>query len=267
VSLVKIGSFIVFTAIVVSAFFGAGCGSAGDGPSVGPYADDEAPLTVQEAITLGEVKDATVVGSLLSQADGVRLCSALAESYPPQCGGDSLRVEGLDIDALVGLSRTDPQDGPGRTAWADYPVTLSGSLAGGTLAVGEMPPPAGQAESGPLTVLFDYAPRPLRSPGVAFWIMELRNTSDADMRLTFGSGQKAEVVLGRDGAEVYRWSSEKAFTQAIEEVVVPAGESLPVVMNETLWLEPGEYEVEAWITASLEGGGEPPGVSGVVKLD
>lgn len=266
-SLVKIWSSIVFVVIVVSAFFGAGCGSAGDGPSVGPYVDDEAPLTVQEAITLGEAKDVTVVGSLLIQEDGVRLCSALAESYPPQCGGDSLRVEGLDIDVLVGLSRTDPRDGPGRAAWADYPVTLSGSLAGGLLTVAETPLPTGRVESGPLTVFFDYAPRPLRSPGVAFWIMELRNTSEADMRLTFSSGQRAEVVLRRDGAEVYRWSAEKAFTQAIEEVVVSSGESLPIVMNETIWLEPGEYDVEAWITASLEGEDEPPRVSGTVKLD
>lgn len=264
---IKIGSLMVLAAIVVLAFSAAGCGSADDGPSVGPYVDDEAPWTVQEAATLSEAEDVTVVGSLLIQGDDVRLCSALAESYPPQCGGDSLRVEGLDTDGLVGLSRTDATDGPDSAAWSDYPVTLSGSLAGGTLTVAETPLPSGRAESGPQTVFFDYAPRPLRSPGVAFWIMELRNTSEVDMRLIFSSGQKAEVVLRRDGAEVYRWSAEKTFTQAIEEVVVAAGQSLPIVVNDTVWLEPGEYEVEAWITASLEGGGEPPRVSGAVKLD
>lgn len=227
----KIKSFIVLAAIVVSAFFAGGCGSADDGPSVGPGVENETPLTVQEAITLGEAEHVTVVGSLLIGADGVRLCSALAESYPPQCGGDSLRVESLDIDRLVGLSHTDQTAGPARVSWADYPVTLSGSLAGDTLTVAETPLSAGRAESASLTVFFDYAPRPPRSPGVAFWIMELRNTSEADIRLTFSSGQRAEVVLRRDGAEVYRWSAEKAFTQAIEEVVVPAGESLPIVAS------------------------------------
>lgn len=266
-SLVRIGSLIALAALVVSALVGAGCGSADEGPGVSSDVGEEAPLTVQEATTITQAEHLTVVGSLLVQADGVRLCSDLAESYPPQCGGDSLRVEGLDTDAIVGLSRTDATDGPDRTAWSEFPVTLSGSLAGSTLTVAETPIPTGRAESGPLTVFFDYAPRPLRSPGFAFWIMELRNTSDADVRLTFGSGQPGEVVLSLDGAEVYRWSEEKVFTQAVKEVVVAAGESFPIVMNDTIELEPGEYEVEAWITASLEGGEEPPRVSAVVNLD
>ena len=35
-----------------------------------------------------------------------RLCEALAESFPPQCGGASLIVEGLVLGLVAGLERS-----------------------------------------------------------------------------------------------------------------------------------------------------------------
>ena len=63
-------------------------GEPGDGPG----------LSVAEALTHGPTDDlVTVTGSLFVDADGtVRLCDAIAESFPPQCGGDRIVVTGLD---------------------------------------------------------------------------------------------------------------------------------------------------------------------------
>ena len=69
----------------------------------------------------------TVTGFLLaSENEPVRLCSALAESYPPQCGVASITVEGL----------TRPEDPQfAHTAWTDQPIALTGEVTGDVLAV------------------------------------------------------------------------------------------------------------------------------------
>jgi hypothetical protein len=65
-------------------------------------------LTVEEAI------DSTLAGPLMVKgfivADGcgaVWLCTAVAEPFPPQCGEPTLKVEGLDLDAVDGSRRVD----------------------------------------------------------------------------------------------------------------------------------------------------------------
>ena len=64
----------------------------------------------------------TVSGALFANADGtVLLCDAIAESFPPQCGGDRIRVEGLDLDSIDGIQVE------GDVAWAEG-VTLFGSV-------------------------------------------------------------------------------------------------------------------------------------------
>jgi hypothetical protein len=77
---------------------------------------------VSEALGHGPTDDiVSVSGALFVDADGtVRLCEAIAESFPPQCGGASLVVEGLDLGAL------DLQEAEG-VRWADA-VTLLGSV-------------------------------------------------------------------------------------------------------------------------------------------
>lgn len=41
----------------------------------------------------------TVTGYyIVAEADVVRLCSLIMESYPPQCGGESLELQGVDLD-------------------------------------------------------------------------------------------------------------------------------------------------------------------------
>jgi hypothetical protein len=102
--------------------------------------------------TTGEAFEFT--GYLFRIQGETRICDAILESYPPQCGGESYRVTGLDFSGVAGL-----EEAQGVT-WTDEPVTLKGVLAddGETLMVspnanrpGGLPPPTvgGQPGSAP----------------------------------------------------------------------------------------------------------------------
>jgi hypothetical protein len=80
-------------------------------------------LSVAQALTHRATDDlVTVSGALFVDADGtVRLCDAIAESFPPQCGGDRLIVQGLDLATVAGLQTE------GEVSWAEG-VTLFGSV-------------------------------------------------------------------------------------------------------------------------------------------
>jgi hypothetical protein len=114
-----ISLFVAFLASVAL----VGCGGedeAGGSPTeimVEEAADHEGP--------------AVVTGSLLANGDDVRLCAALAESFPPQCGGGSVAVVGLDLETLGGLTAE------GDVTWSDLPIEVEGVLADGTLTVDE----------------------------------------------------------------------------------------------------------------------------------
>ena len=70
-------------------------GAAVDGPGI------SVPEAIASAGTVGEV---LVNGNLFIDPDGtVRLCDAIAESFPPQCGGARLEARGLDLDAVPQL--------------------------------------------------------------------------------------------------------------------------------------------------------------------
>jgi hypothetical protein len=109
-------------------------GGAGGGPEP-PTASDV--LSVEEAIASGAEGHVTVRGFLVA-ADGepVRLCAALAESYPPQCGVASIVVEGLDLATVDGLT-TPPEPQYAHTSWTDAVIELRGELEDGVLTVGE----------------------------------------------------------------------------------------------------------------------------------
>lgn len=88
-----------------------------DGPITEPG------MTVADALGHRPTDDlVTVSGALFVDPDGtVRLCDAVAESFPPQCGGERIVVQGLDLDAIPGLQTE------GEVSWAEG-VTLFGSL-------------------------------------------------------------------------------------------------------------------------------------------
>jgi hypothetical protein len=84
-------------------------------------------LTVSEALGTDAGGPIAVSGFVVEDAAGLRLCEALAESYPPQCGGAAL--------PLADTSTIDPdelQSAQGVT-WTDYPVTVLGEIVDGVL--------------------------------------------------------------------------------------------------------------------------------------
>jgi len=99
-------SVAICSLVAALALVGAGCGSDEGGTS-----DDGAPaagaaipgggLTIEEALETTAEGPLVVAGYLIAQGDELRLCSAILESYPPQCGEPSLEVRGaVDRDQI-----------------------------------------------------------------------------------------------------------------------------------------------------------------------
>jgi len=58
-------------------------------------------ISVQEALDSELDQDLLVNGALFIDANGdALLCDAMAESFPPQCGGARIAVEGLELGTL-----------------------------------------------------------------------------------------------------------------------------------------------------------------------
>jgi hypothetical protein len=90
---------------------------------VDPDAAPGAPVDVATVLSAGRSGTLTVSGGLIGRAGGdIELCSAVLESYPPQCGRPSLVVRGLDLSTIAGLKQDQG------VIWVDRPVTLTGEV-------------------------------------------------------------------------------------------------------------------------------------------
>ena len=79
-------------------------------------------ISIDEAIGGGGGEPLLINGALVVDPNGrVLLCDALAESFPPQCGGARLEVRGLDLASLP-----DVQEANG-VRWAEQ-VQLLGTV-------------------------------------------------------------------------------------------------------------------------------------------
>ncbi|MDH3425813.1 MAG: hypothetical protein OEM22_03990 [Acidimicrobiia bacterium] len=100
-----------------------GCGSDDDSLAV-PVASNEPDGTVVE-----------VAGFIFVEGGDVRLCEAIAESFPPQCGGSRIFVDGLD-PAVLGpqlVTASGDLEPASDVAWTNDVVTMSGQMMGGRL--------------------------------------------------------------------------------------------------------------------------------------
>ena len=93
---------LVSWAMAVAGLVAVACGGGQPvGPPIGPGGDPDVALTVREAIDSDLEGPLLVRGAVVAvQGQDIRLCDALAESFPPQCGGDSVVVKGLDLGTL-----------------------------------------------------------------------------------------------------------------------------------------------------------------------
>jgi hypothetical protein len=108
----------LFTVAIVA------CGSGTDSGAPG-----NAAITVKQALTAKPSETLLVRGALIASGRTVRLCYAILESYPPQCGGPSLVVRGLDLDTIGELTNANG------VTWSDREVRLRGVVTDGTLTV------------------------------------------------------------------------------------------------------------------------------------
>lgn len=108
--------FVRTALVLIGAISLVGCSAIGGGPPLAPGGggSSELPvLTITDAIVDGPAVDVgqslgissdlpiRVTGALFVAPDGtVLLCSAIAESFPPQCAGDRIEIAGLDLAAV-----------------------------------------------------------------------------------------------------------------------------------------------------------------------
>ena len=83
----------------------AGPGRAADGIlTVTPGTGGGPGISIEDAVNQAGQQPLLVNGALFVAADGtVLLCDAIAESFPPQCGGTRLEVRGLDLAGIPDL--------------------------------------------------------------------------------------------------------------------------------------------------------------------
>jgi len=80
------------------------------------------PLTVREALEFPGGGPIAVAGYVVRTSDSSLLCEALAESFPPQCGGDRVTITNPEAtDALALLEESGVQ-------WSPEPVTVIGEI-------------------------------------------------------------------------------------------------------------------------------------------
>jgi hypothetical protein len=108
----------------------------------------------------------------------------------------------------------------------------------------------GEGDSRGVSLQLSFSPEPLRAGQPVTWSLEVTNGAKAPVTLTFPSGQYGDVVLLRDGAEAYRWSSDKFFPQAVvKERLEAGGDKVFPLEEKALSVEPGDYDLVATLAA------------------
>lgn len=87
---------------------------------------------------------------------------------------------------------------------------------------------------------------PLRTGRPVTWTLEVQNRSKDAVTLNFRSGKDGDLALQQNGREVYRWSANRLFSQALRQVPLPAGARQTFRLEEKALPAPaGDYELVA----------------------
>ncbi len=146
--------------------------------------------------------------------------------------------------------RTSPGDAgiPGVTdPAAGVTTTAVPTDQGGEPVRGDLCPPLDQFV-GPESLQAGVRAEPAITQGKGTtWVVSLKNVTDQPITLVFADGRAADVVLKQSGAEVYRWSTGRSFTQVMRCERIFAGGTVTYRITEQrpFTLAPGPY------TASL----------------
>jgi hypothetical protein len=130
---------IVLSAVILAvSIIAVGCGTDEAATTTGDPTATGADVSsaMGPGISVAEALESTVSGPILvngfivTGSDGTIFLSAvLAESFPPQPGGEALVVQGLDIGTVHGL---ETEQG---ISWTDQAVQLLGDVRNGVLTV------------------------------------------------------------------------------------------------------------------------------------
>jgi hypothetical protein len=96
----------------------------------GPQSGADGSVPVAEAVAAGIDGPFLMSGFYLAAGDDARLCEALAESFPPQCGGASIRLDPGDVPE--GATTTTE----GEVTWSEEPISVEGQIDGDVFVVG-----------------------------------------------------------------------------------------------------------------------------------
>ncbi len=113
---------LVVLALVVNATACGGDDQAAEGDRPSPLPDDEAAIPVAELLADRPTGEVVVRAVAFDDGQGLVLCEALAESFPPQCPGESVPV--VNPDHLDEVEFTSS----GAVRWTDRPLTVVGTL-------------------------------------------------------------------------------------------------------------------------------------------
>jgi hypothetical protein len=82
------------------------------------------------------------------------------------------------------------------------------------------------------------------------FVYQVTNVSANAVPLTFPSGQSFDVVVTAAGQERWRWSADRAFTQAVRDEPIPPGETVRFTAE---WAAPpgttGDLVARAYLSA------------------
>ncbi len=85
------------------------------------------PIEIGQALEAAEGSEVTVSGFLIVDRDGItRLCSLLAQSYPPQCGGDRIDLLGFDASSVPDSETPEGPSEIGTARWTNSQITVTG---------------------------------------------------------------------------------------------------------------------------------------------
>lgn len=90
-----------------------------------------APVSLEQVLTFEGETPVFVRGTLYADANGVRLCEAIGESFPVQCLGNQISV--IDLDLFPEYAGLIVGDGDVRTSEGE--VDIFGYYSNGTLRV------------------------------------------------------------------------------------------------------------------------------------
>lgn len=82
------------------------------------------------------------------------------------------------------------------------------------------------------------------------FVLQVTNTTESAIGLSYPTGQSFDfVVSDATGAEVWRWSADRMFTQAVREEEIAAGETITF---SAVWPVAGRPRGEYVVTGTLE---------------